>query len=138
MKLHRIVLIVLLVVSAVSVSACGGSDSTTTTTDATATVTDTAAAATTAAATTDTSIITTGSATCDDATLLAAAQEADPSVTKLAPGTKCADGWAVVFPVNPDYEFTMVLQAEGQMWVYKKGIDCMTIPAVLQKLCQTN
>jgi len=137
MKSLRIVSLVLLVATAVALSACGGSDSTTTTTDATATVTDTAAA-TTAAATTDTTMITTGSATCDDATLLAAAQEADPTVTKLAPGTKCADGWAVIYPVNPDYEFTMVMQAEGQMWVYKKGIDCMTIPAVLQKLCQTN
>jgi hypothetical protein len=132
MKSLRIVSLVLLVATAVALSACGGSDSTTTTTDATATVTDTAAA------TTDTTMITTGSATCDDATLLAAAQEADPTVTKLAPGTKCADGWAVIYPVNPDYEFTMVMQAEGQMWVYKKGIDCMTIPAVLQKLCQTN
>jgi len=133
MKLHRIVLIALLVVSAVILGACGGSDSTTTTTEATATVTDTAAAATA-----DTGMVTTGSAACDDATLLAAAQEADSTVTKLAPGTKCADGWAVIFPVNADYEYTMVMQAEGQFWVYKKGIDCTTIPEVLQSLCETN
>jgi hypothetical protein len=133
MKSLRLISLLLIVATAIAVSACGGSDSASTATDATATVTDTAAAATT-----DTGMITTGSATCDDATLLAAAQEADASVTKLAPGTKCADGWAVIFPVNADYEYTMVLQAEGQFWVPKKGVDCMTIPEVLQSLCETN
>jgi hypothetical protein len=139
MKRHLILLILVIAALSIGLTACGGSSSTTTMTE-TATITDatTDAAATTAAATTDTSMVTTGSAVCDQATLTKAAMEANPDVIKVEPGVKCVDGWAVIYPDTADYTFTMVFQAEGQFWVYKKGVDCATIPKALYDACNTN
>ena len=134
--MKRRLLLLTLVIAALSIglAGCGGSDSTTTVTDAVTTE----AAATTEAATTDTAMVTTGSAVCDDATLTAAAMAADKEIVKVEPGVKCADGWAVIYPTNADYTFTMVFEAEGEFWVYKKGVDCSTIPMELQDACNTN
>ena len=128
MKRHLILLTLVIAALSIGLAGCGGSDSTTTATDT----------ATTAAATTDTSMVTTGSAVCDDATLAKAAMAADPEVVKVEPGVKCADGWAVIYPDTAEYTFTMVFQAEGEFWIYKKGVDCTTIPKELQAACETN
>ena len=128
MKRHLSLLTLVIAALSIGLAGCGGSDSTTTATDT----------ATTAAATTDTSMVTTGSAVCDDATLTKAAMAADPEVIKVEPGVKCADGWAVIYPDTAEYTFTMVFQAEGEFWIYKKGVDCTTIPKELQAACETN
>ena len=44
----------------------------------------------------------------------------------------------MIYPTNADYTFTMVFQAEGEFWIYKKGVDCATIPMALQDACNTN
>ena len=134
MKRHLLLLTLVIAALSIGLAACGGSDSTTTVTDASSTE----AAATTEATTTDTAMVTTGSAVCDDATLTKAAKEADPEIVKVEPGVKCADGWAVIYPTNADYTFTMVFEAEGEFWIYKKGVDCATIPMALQDACNTN
>ncbi len=139
MKRHLLLLTLVIAALSIGLAGCGSSDSTTTMTDtATTTEATTDAAATTAAATTDTSMVTTGSAVCDDATLTKAAMAADKEIVKVEPGVKCADGWAVIYPTNADYTFTMVFEAEGEFWVYKKGVDCATIPKALQDACNTN
>jgi len=129
MKRHLLLLALVIAALSIGLAGCGSSDSTTTVTDA---------ATTEAAATTDTAMVTTGSAVCDDATLTKAAKEADPEIVKVEPGVKCADGWAVIYPTNADYTFTMVFEAEGEFWIYKKGVDCATIPMALQDACNTN
>ena len=124
MKRHVLLLTLVIAALSIGLAGCGSSDSTTTVTDA--------------AATTDTAMVTTGSAVCDDATLTKAAMAADKEIVKVEPGVKCADGWAVIYPTNADYTFTMVFEAEGEFWVYKKGVDCSTIPMELQDACNTN
>ena len=123
MKRHLLLLSLVIAALSIGLAGCGGSDSTTTMTDS---------------ATTDTSMVTTGSAVCDDATLTKAAMAADPEVIKVEPGVKCADGWAVIYPDTAEYTFTMVFQAEGEFWIYKKGVDCTTITKELQAACETN
>ena len=129
MKRHLLLLTLVIATLSIGLAGCGSSDSTTTVTEA---------ATTEAASTTDTSMVTTGSAVCDDATLAKAAMAANPEVVKVEPGVKCADGWAVIYPDTADYTFTMVFQAEGKFWIYKKGVDCATIPKALYDACYTN
>ena len=138
MKRHVLVLTLVIAALSIGLAGCGSSDSTTTMTDtATTTEATTDAAATTAAATTDTSMVTTGSAVCDKASLTKAAMEADPTIVSVMTGP-CVDGWTVVGANTSEYTYTMVFEAEGEFWVYKKGVDCTTIPKELQAACETN
>ncbi|MEI6625366.1 MAG: hypothetical protein WCO40_03400 [Thermoleophilia bacterium] len=138
MKRNLLLLTIVIAALSIGLAGCGSSDSTTTMTDSASTEAAATTAATTEAATTDTAMVTTGSAVCDDATLTKAAMAADKEIVKVEPGVKCADGWAVIYPTNADYTFTMVFEAEGEFWVYKKGVDCATIPMALQDACNTN
>ena len=133
MKRHLLLLTLVIAALSIGLAGCGGSDSTTTMTNSATTE----AAASTEAATTDTSIMTTGSAVCDEATITKAVKEAEPDVIKMD-GVKCADGWAVAYPINSEYEFTMVFEAEGDTWINRSGVDCTTIPKELQAACETN
>ena len=159
MKLRRPAAIAAAIAASVllvgGVSACDSDDTTTdTATTATATATTdttatTAASTDTTAASTDTTEKVGGTATCDEASLLKAAQDADPNVTGFdMPGAfQCSDGWAyaVVDTGGEDgYAGTMVFEAEGQFWISKdRAVVCKSpgdqVPASLyQAACETS
>jgi len=111
-------------------------------------------AATTAAADTTASTGTTdkvgGTATCDAASLVEAAQGADPNVTGLDDPNafKCADGWAYASVDTEDessaYAEVVVFEAEGQFWVPKDRAEVCKAPgdqvpeSLYQAACETS
>ena len=114
----------------------------------------TTAAATTAATDTTASTGTTdkvgGTATCDAASLVEAAQGADPNVTGLdGPNAfGCADGWAYASVDTEDessaYAEVVVFEAEGQFWVPKDRAEVCKAPgdqvpeSLYQAACETS
>ena len=135
-------------------AACGSDETaadTVATTAATAGTTATAAGTTTAA---DTTAGTTdkvgGTATCDAASLVEAAQGADPNVTGLDDPNafKCADGWAYASvdtgSGSDQYAVVVVFEAEGQFWIPKDRAEVCTapgnqVPASLYEMaCETD
>ena len=111
-------------------------------------------AATTAATDTTASTGTTdtvgGTATCDAASLVEAAQGADPNVTGLDDPNafKCADGWAYASvdtgSGSDQYAVVVVFEAEGQFWVPKDRAEVCTAPgdqvpeSLYQMACETD
>lgn len=114
----------------------------------------TTAAATTAATDTTASTGTTdkvgGTATCDAASLVKAAQGADPNVTGLdEPNAfQCADGWAYADvdtgSGSDQYAEVVVFEAEGQFWVPKDRAEVCKAPgdqvpaSLYQSACETS
>ena len=133
-------------------SACGSDDTAAET--AAATSAATTAAATATAADTTASTATTekvgGTATCDAASLVEAAQGADPNVTGLDDPNafKCADGWAYASvdtgSGSEQYAVVVVFEAEGQFWIPKDRAEVCTapgdqVPASLYEMaCETD
>ena len=130
-------------------AACGSDETAaetvaaTTATTATATTTDTTAS-------TGTTDKVGGTATCDAASLVKAAQGADPNVTGLdEPNAfQCADGWAYADvdtgSGSDQYAGVVVFEAEGQFWVPKDRAEVCKAPgdqvpaSLYQSACETS
>jgi hypothetical protein len=125
-------------------AACGSDDT------AADTVATTAASADTTATAADTTDKVGGTATCDAASLVEAAQGADPNVTGLDDPNafKCADGWAYASvdtgSGSDQYAVVVVFEAEGQFWVPKDRAEVCKAPgdqvpaSLYQMACETD
>jgi len=69
------------------------------------------------------------------------------AATKQAGGKlmdfKCADGWAAVDASKPEYEYTLVFEAEGQFWIPQDRKKVCPKPsqvpaAIYQQACNSN
>lgn len=73
-----------------------------------------------------------GMTTCDDTTVLAAANDSAPEGVTYegVDGLECADGWAVLFTTEVSADdpengvgTTLIFEAEGQFWIPKSPMD---------------
>ena len=131
-------------------AACGSDETAAETVAATTAATATTTTTTDTTASTGTTDKVGGTATCDAASLVKAAQGADPNVTGLdEPNAfQCADGWAYADvdtgSGSDQYAGVVVFEAEGQFWVPKDRAEVCKAPgdqvpeSLYQSACETS